>query len=212
MTADTSVSGLVDGRAMNWQFVLPAAPDGMLALAEPHTCPPAARRVPRGELIGHRRASGWPAIAVPDVGARIGGGDAACAAGLIGILAAQVAPGGWLGFGVANSWYPGSPRGRRSLGLGALRRVLRDNGLSIEALYVALPDHRHPAVLAAASPRAALDEVLRRLPTTYVPAGSRWSRVHRAMRTVLAGAAAMAPHVLRMRLAPAYVVVARRPS
>ncbi|HEY3535326.1 MAG TPA: hypothetical protein VGK60_07140 [Pedococcus sp.] len=200
-----------DARSTTWQFVAPGHPGQLLAVVDPLDCPDDAVPVAATDLSLHRRPAGWPAVAAPDLGAAsaLAGVGAAT---MLELLAGQVAGGGWLLFGVANTWYPtrGGARGR--LSLAAIRREVHRAGLEVEALYVALPDHRRPAVLAAAGPARALDEVLHRLPTDYVEPGAHWRSARRRVRSLLAHAASTAPHAARLRLVPAYVVVARRPA
>jgi hypothetical protein len=208
----TAVVSLRDARLLNWQFVVPPDASELLLLADPADAPREAITVAVGGLADHLRSSGWPAIVAPDLGRwRIDGG-AAGVAGLLATLAGQVKPGGWLAFGISNAWYPGSLRSVDALGLSRISRILHGAGLRIDELYLALPDHRHPAVLAAADPRTALNLVLDRRPTTYVPEGGRWPRLHRKMRRVLGAVAGIAPHWFRIRLVPGFVIVARRPT
>jgi hypothetical protein len=199
-----------DARSMAWQFVAPPGTPEMLAFAEPSDCPAGAVAIDAGDLAAHVRAAGWPAVAAPDLGrtaAEIGDGDAAATTEL---LAGQVAAGGWLLIGAANAWYPGNRLTPSTLSLARLRRALHRAGLQLDALYLAFPDHRHPAVLAAADSAAALNQMLYRLPTGYVGTGGRWHRTRRRIRTAMAVAAAATPHRLRVRFAPGYLVLARR--
>ncbi len=200
-----------DARSTTWQFVAPGQPTEFLVVADPADCPEGALAVAPGDLSRHCRPTGWPAVAAPDLGtasAQAGSGAAA----LLELLAHQVAAGGWLLVGVSNSWYPARGGGSGRLSLARIHHVVRRGGLHVDALYVALPDHRRPAVLAASQPARALDEVLDRLPTSYVEANVRWPRARRRARSLLARAASSAPHAVRLRFAPAYVVVARRPA
>lgn len=209
---DVSTLSLVrDARSSTWQFVIPGDGGELLALAPPQDCPAGAVPVVPGTLAGHARPAGWSAVAAPDLAtvlAEVGGADVRAA---LDVLAGLVAPGGWLLVGAGNRWYPGGPREGR-LGLAALRRRLQRAGLRIDAVYLAMPDHQRPAVLAAAHPARALDEVLYRLPTTYVDGSTRWPRARRRARSVLVSAAGAAPHSARLRFAPGFVVVARRPA
>ena len=107
---------------------------------------------------------------------------------------------------------PAAAFARGSLGLGTVHRVLDGNGLAVTATYVALPDHRHPALLVPGERAAELDHVLGRMLVTYVPADQRFPGLTRRALSALRAAALRTPHRLRRRLLPGYVVVARRPS
>lgn len=199
-----------DARSTAWQFVAPTDAAELLALAEPSDCPEGAVIVPAGELAAHLREMGWSAIAAPDLGRAAAEARSGHAAATTELLGGQVAPGGWLLVGAANTWYPGNRALDGTITLARLRRALHCAGLRIEALYLAFPDHRHPAVLAAAGSAAALDQMLYRLPTTYVGSGGRWHRTRRWVRMVMVLAAGAAPHRLRVQFAPGYFVLARR--
>jgi len=196
---------------MAWQFVAPTDAAEMLVFADPDDSPSGAVPVAPADFAHHRRSAGWPAVVAPDLGAVSAGVRARNAAAALQLLAEQVAVGGWMLFGIANPWYPGQRSGDHALSLAQLRRAVQRAGLHIDALYVALPDHRFPAVLAAARPARALDQVLYRLPTTYVGGDSRWPRLRRRVRMLMAATAGAAPHPLRLRLVPGYIAVARRP-
>jgi hypothetical protein len=208
----TVLAPTLDARLLNWQFVVPADATEPLVLADPANAPRNAITVAVGGVADHLRSSGWHAIVAPDLGRWHIDGGGAGVAGLLTTLAGQVAPGGWLAFGTSNAWYPGSLRSVDALGLSRIHRILAAAGLRMDDVYLALPDHRRPAVLAAAHPRTALELVLERLPATYVPAGGRWPRLHRRVRRVLVAAVGIAPHWLRIRLVPGFVIVARRPT
>jgi hypothetical protein len=208
----TALAPTGDARLLNWQFVVPTDATGLLVLADPADAPHGAITAAVGGVAGHLRSSGWHAIAAPDLGGWCIDGGAAGVAGLLATLAGQVIQGGWLAFGISNAWYPGSLRSVDALSLSQVRRSLRGSGLRIEAIYLTLPDHRRPAVLAAAHPRTALNLVLERMPTTYVPEGGSWPRLHRKVRRMLGASAGIAPHWLRIRLVPGFFIVARRPT
>jgi hypothetical protein len=55
-----------------------------------------------------------------------------------------------------------------------------------------------------------LDHVLRRMLLTYVPSGTPLPGLSRRVLSALRTSAAAAPHPLRLRLLPGYLVVARR--
>ena len=201
-----------DARSTTWQFVAPSDAAELLAFADPDDCPREATAVSGGDLTRHLRSAGWPAVAVPDLDAATAQLGRGGAASTLQFLGDQVARGGWLLFGLSNAWYPHRRGPGGALSLARVRRSLRRTGLEIDSLFIALPDHRRPAVLAAAWPSRALDEVGYRLPVTYVSDDSRWPSMQRLVRLLMVAAAAAAPHPLRLRLAPAYLVVARRPA
>jgi hypothetical protein len=200
-----------DARSTTWQFVAPADAAELLVLADADDSPAGATAITGDELPWHLRPEGWAAVAAPDLGAVTANSSRHETLALLDLLAEQVAPRGWLLVGVANTRYPGGRTGGGALSLGQLRRAVHRAGLHLETLYLALPDHRHPAALAAARPAAALDQLLLRLPTTYVGSASRWARTRRGLRTMMAWAAGAAPHPLRVWLAPGYILIARRP-
>jgi hypothetical protein len=197
---------------MAWQFVAPLDAPELLALAEPDDCPEGATVVRTGDFAAHLRAAGWPAVAAPDLGRAAHDAGVNHAVATTELLGGLVSPGGWLLVGAANAWYPGKHVRGGTVTLTGLRRAVRRAGLRIDGLYLTFPDHRHPAVLAAAASAAALDQVLYRLPTTYVDSGGRWPRTRRRVRVLTALAAGCAPHRLRVRFAPGYLVIARRPA
>ena len=195
-----------DARASNWRYVVPSKPAVALLVA------PGAAGV---ETV--RSGPAQDALVAPDLGAwsdrsSHGPGPALAAGQMLEALCGQVAPGGWLCVGFANRWYPAGPLVRGSLGLGAARRVLARTGLTGAVTYVALPDHRHPALLVPADRAAELDHVLHRMLLTYVPSGAPMPRLTRRLLAALRGAAARTPHRLRVRLLPGYLIVAWRPS
>jgi hypothetical protein len=126
----------------------------------------------------------------------------------LAVLAAAVAPGGWLYAGFANSAFPPFRGGVRA---GPARRTLERGGLRVAARYLALPDQRIAALLVPAEQGAHLGYVLRHLVFPYTRADS--ALAGRCQRAVLALARVVAlgtPHPVRVALAPAYALVARR--
>jgi hypothetical protein len=207
MTATTTPQ---DARSMTWQFVAPNDGAQLFAFAAPDDCPEDAITIAPAELRRHVGQAAWPAVAAPDLAAVVAEAGAGDAAATLELLGRQVAPGGWLLFGVANAWYPARRAG--ALSLARLRRAVGRAGLHVESVYLAMPDHHHPAVLTAARPAGALDQVLYRLPTTYVGNTGRGTGARRRARMLMVACAGAAPHALRVRFAPGYLVVARRPA
>lgn len=207
MTAD------VDARVLNWRFVVPDEPEGLLLLpANGERLPSAVTAEPRPDGLASALHRGpYPAIAVPDLGAWTAGHRRAAAGPLLARLCAAVAPAGWLCVGFANAWYPGAPARRGSLGVRTALGILRRSGLSELEVFLALPSQRRPALLVPAARDAELDHVLGRLFLTYVPADSPWPMLRRRVLAVLRRGALVAPHSIRVQLAPAFCVIARRP-
>ena len=148
-----------------------------------------------------------PAIVVPDLSAWSG---AQSPRRVLHELAGSVAPDGWLCVGFPNRWFPGTRAG--AVGLAAATAALRAGGLCTTQVYLPLPDHRRPALLVDSRRRDELDYTFRHIFLTYVPGHSGWSRVTRRLLRVVRGVAVGIPHRLRVRLAPAYLVIARRPT
>jgi hypothetical protein len=202
----------MDARTLNWRFVVPDEPEGLLLLpADDERLPSAvvAEPGPAGLEAALQRGP-YPAIAAPDLGAWIARRRPGEADRLLVRLCAAVAPGGWLCVGFANAWYPGAPARRGSLDVRTIYRVLRSSDMSLPEVYLALPSQRRPALLVPAARPEELDHVLRRLFLTYVPPGSSWLTLRRQVLGALRRAALIAPHNIRARLAPAFCVVSRR--
>ncbi len=204
-----------DARLLNWRLLVPSEPEGLLLLAVAGetlpgaVCPPADASGLAGALDGRR----YPAVVAADLGTwglLPGGGGAAA---LLGRAAAAVAPGGWLYAGFANRLYPAGPRGRGALRAAVARRTLAAAGLEPAALYLAFPDQRCPAYLVGTVDHAELEYFLRTLFFPHATGGSAW-KARARQRALAAGrrAALAAPARLRPLLAPAYGLVARRPS
>jgi hypothetical protein len=195
-----------DARASNWRYVVPSQPAQPLVLD-------AGGAGIDSALSGQA----WEAVVVTDLGAWVNRPGAKptpmpTVKHLLEDLCAQVAPGGWMCVGFANPWYPAGPLARGSLALRTARRVLSKAGMTLEATYVGLPDHRHPALLVPAARPAELDHVLRRMLPTYVPRGVPLPRLSRRVMAILRAAAARTPQRLRLALLPGYLLLARRPS
>ena len=85
------------------------------------------------------------------------------------------------------------------------QRRLRRAGLVVQRVYLPLPDHRHPALLVDAAGRAQLDHVFRTLFLTYLPGSSARVRLLRRLLAAARRAAVLAPHRVRVALAPGYL-------
>lgn len=195
MTTVSTVAA-VDARSANWQFLVPAVPHDPLILE-------AGCVLPGPDCV---RSSG---IVVPDAG---GWAPLVPATDLLGRVSALVPAGGWLLTGFANPWFPGARLAHSRLGLAAAVRRMRSRGLVSTACYAALPDHQHPSVLVPVSRRAELDDLLHRVPVTFVDHDTRAPRVARRVRQLARAGATISPHRLRVVVMPGYFVLARRPT
>lgn len=204
---------VVDARTLNWRFVVPDEPEGLLLLpvgGERLESAVVAEPGPQG--LASALANGpYPAVAALDLGGWAARGGQGLPGRLLARLCSAVAPAGWLCVGFANPWYPGAPARTGSLAPRTALRVLRRGGLTGAEVYLALPSQRRPALLVPAARPAELGHVLDRLFFPYVPAELRLAMTRRELLAALRRGAAVAPHGLRIRLAPAYCVVARRP-
>jgi hypothetical protein len=203
----------LDARALNWRFVVPDEPRGLLLLpAGGERMEDAVSPELSASALSAALGDGpYPAVAAPDLAGWAGLERAGGAAGLLARLGDSVGPGGWLFAGFPNAWYPAHPAAPGSLGLGAARRILRRSGLGIDEAYLALPDQRCPAYLVSTGGPAELEYFLRRLFRPYPGSLSGWraglrQRSLSIMRMVALGL----PHRLRVRFAPALGIVARR--
>jgi hypothetical protein len=204
------MSAEVDARLLNWRFVVPDEPDGLLLLpagAEmlPGAVMPAPGRLTRTLLDRH-----YPAVVVPDLAAWAPHGRPAGASRLLADLAATVAPGGWLCAGFPNRWYPAGPWRAGSTSLPAALRAVGRAGLAGAEVYAALPDQRRAAFLVPLARPAEMDHMLRVLFETSFPSGGRGAVAIRRILSALRRAALAAPRT-RRHLVPAYYLVAQRP-
>lgn len=187
-----------DARAGNWRFVLPSTPPDPLVLDQLSGIP--------DPVTAHRTC---PAIVAPDLAAWA---PRTSSAELLGQLGELVAPGGWLLVGFANPWFPGHQRvSGGALGLGAAVRGLREHRLRPTICFAALPDHRHPVALVPIDRRDELDDLLLRVPATYVSNGTRAPRTNRRTRQVARRCAVLAPHRLRVAALPGFFLLAECP-
>ncbi|HLW18239.1 MAG TPA: hypothetical protein VKV69_12870, partial [Actinomycetota bacterium] len=156
-----------DARALNWRFVTPSEPAGMLLLpAEDEWIPWAVTPFgTAGALAEAFRTGPYPGVAIPDVHrwARIADSDAVT---LLDAAAGAVAPGGWLYAGFANPWYPLRAI-RGSLRIGKALDVIRRCGLSSPDVYFVFPDQRRPAYLMPRDGRVELEFFLDRFFVPY---------------------------------------------
>jgi hypothetical protein len=203
---------VIDARTLNWRFLVPDEPEGLLLL------PIGEERVPAAIVPERDRASLWaaldgrtyPAVVAADLSAW------STVAGtrpseLLDRLAASVATGGFLYAGFSNPWYPGTRRSD-SLPWARARRIVEGRGMSGSLLYLAFPDHACPAYLVDASDRAALEYFVQRLSVPYVGGEGRSARVKQGALRAMRALARAAPHAARVRFAPAGAVVSRRPG
>jgi hypothetical protein len=204
------MSAHVDARLLNWRFVVPGEPEGLLLLAADGETLPGAITPGRGALAGRLPDGPYPAIAIPDLAAWVPERRPRAAARLLAMLAAAVAPGGWLCAGFPNRWYPAAPMRSGSLSLAAALGAVRRAGLTGVEVYAALPDQRRAAFLVPLARPAEMDHMLRVLFETSFPSGGRGAL---AFRRILAAGrrAALATPRARRHLVPAYYLVAGKP-
>jgi len=124
-----------------------------------------------------------------------------------------VEPAGWLYAGFPNAWYAAHPLRARSLSLRAASASVRAAGLTDVQPYVLLPDQTCPAFLIGAGRRHELDYFLSQLFFPYSAARTARAALLRGfLLSALAGLAKRSPHAVRVHLAPALALVARRPA
>lgn len=201
----------VDARLLNWRFIVPTEPTGLLLLPAGAETLPGAVTPGKGPSGGPRLCEPrYPAIAAPDLATWLPHGRRGAAARLLADLAAAVAPGGWLCAGFANRWYPVAPLRPGSLSSVRALRTVRRSGLTAPQLYAALPGQRRAAFLVPLARRTEMDYMLRFLFQTSTPARGRGALAFRRILRVLRGAALLTPRARRY-LVPAYYLVAQRP-
>jgi hypothetical protein len=223
---------VIDHRLLNWRFVVPSVPDGLLLLAAADEAGEVPAAVACDPGLAALRAGPYPAVVVADLGRwttaaarlRPGAGvepTAAAEAGrrggggreLLGRAAAAVAPGGWLYASFANPLYPMRSRGVAALTLAAASRVVGDAGLRPSSSWLAFPDQHTPAYLVPAGNGPELEYFMRTFFFPYATGESaRKARIKQRALTVMRGAALLAPAGLRPRFAPAFAIVAERPA
>jgi hypothetical protein len=209
---------VIDHRPLNWRFVVPGEPHGLLLLAaadEAGEVPGAVVCDPeRAALRG--RAGPYPAVVVADLGrwsqTRAGRGRGREARELLAEAAAAVAPGGWLYASFANPWYP-LRSGGGGLTLAAAASVLHGAGLQPTSTWLAFPDQRTAAYLVPAGGGPELAYFMRTFFFPYATDGSaRKARIKQRALTLMRRVSLVAPARLRSRFAPAFAVVAERPA
>jgi hypothetical protein len=203
----------VDARTLNWRFVVPDEPEGLLYLPVNDERVPLAVVAEEGlrGLAVALRGGPYPAVAAPDLG-RWARNRPAQAGRMLARLSAAVAPGGWLCAGFANANYPATPALTGALRIRSARRILRRAGLSDLEVYYSLPNQRCPALLVPAARPVELNHVLRYLFLTYLPGEGPWAAAQRHLLTLLRRGALRTPHGIRTRFAPGFYVIARRPA
>jgi hypothetical protein len=222
---------VIDHRLLNWRFVVPSLPDGLLLLAAADEAGevPGAVRCDQG--LAALRSGPFPAVVVADLGrwttaaakleaapvreasseaeARSGGGGK----DLLRRAAEAVAPGGWLYASFANPLYPMRSRSAAALTLAGASRVVGGAGLRPLSCWLAFPDQQTPAYLVPAGGGAELEYFMRTFFFPYATGGSaRKARLRQRVLMVMRGCALLAPPVVRPRFAPAFAMVAERPG
>jgi hypothetical protein len=202
-----------DARPLNWRFLVPDEPEGLLLLraAEERLSGAVSPDRTSVDLADALAGPIYPAVVAPDLRTWSTLAGAGGSRTLLTRLATKVSPQGWLAIGLANPWYPMDPFTRGALGRRTARRILRSAGFHSVRTYLAFPDERCPAYLVRSDGHAELAYLLDRLFLPYV-GGAQGVRARikgRAIRWLRRGAL-LAPHQLRATLAPAVVLVARR--
>jgi hypothetical protein len=202
-------------RILNWQLIVPDEEAPLLLLPAGDESVPGARIVPPDpRSLDDALASGpYHGVIAPDLGGWGDDGNGGAASLLSRLAAAAPEPDGWVFASFANRRFPRKNRRRQGLRLGKALKVLRSAGLADVTVYVPLPSHRMPAWIVPVGRRQELDVFLRQMVFPYAPVSSRilsWlgSRAIQAGRRI----ALAAPHSLRVRFAPSYAIVARRPA
>ena len=200
-----------DARALNWRFITPSEPPGLLLLpAGDERLPLAVTPFETEQAISEAfRVGPYPAVAVSDVQrwARIARTDATT---FLLRAARAVEGGGWLYAGFGNPWYPLGARAG-TLRLGLARRAVARAGLTPPAVYLLFPDHRRPAYIVPRGGEAELDLFLRRLFLPYADGDGARATATRAVLPIARRMALAAPHRIRAAFAPALAIVAGRP-
>jgi hypothetical protein len=213
---------VIDHRPLNWRFVVPSEPHGLLLLAaadEAGEVPGAVVCDPeRAALRG--RSGSYPAVVVADLGrwarttaSHRGRGRSGDAKELLAEAAAAVAPGGWLYASFANPWYPLRSGGGAGLTLAAAATVLRGAGLQPSSAWIVFPDERTAAYMVPAGGGPELEYFMRTFFFPYATGGSaRKARIKQRALTLMRRVSLVAPARLRSRFAPAFAIVAERPA
>jgi hypothetical protein len=205
--------GEFDARALNWRFLVPDEPEGLLLLrvADEELSGAVTPERTSSHLAAVLRAGSYPAVVAPDLGSWASLDGVGGSGRLLSSLASSVSPRGWLTIGLANPWYPIHPFERGALGPRKAARILRSEGFGSISSYLAFPDQRCPAYLLGSDGHAELDYLLDRLFLPYVGnARGLGARLKRRVIGVFRRAALLTPHRIRAALAPAALLVARR--
>jgi hypothetical protein len=202
-----------DARVLNWRFVVPGEPDGLLLLPVDGEATPGAEVVDQApDALAGALVHSYPAVVAPDLTAwarahHRGADD------LLAALAGAVDRAGWIYAGFANRTSPASPWARGSLGRKRATEVLRRAGITEVEVLAALPDQRCPAFLLSTDDPAVLDYFLRRLFFPHAGGVAGWrARARQQLLRVLRAGALAASHSARVRHAPALAIIGRRPA
>lgn len=201
----------MDARLLNWRFVVPGEPEGLLLLQADTETLPGAVTPARDTLAQTLLEQHYPAVAVPDLATWVPHGERIGVSRLLTALAAAVAPGGWLCVGFPNRWYAAAPLRAGSLSLPAALGAVHRAGLTGVEVYAALPDQRRAAFLVPLARPAEMNHMLRVLFETSFPSSGRGAVAFRRILSVLRRAACAAPHA-RRHFMPAYYLIAWRPQ
>jgi hypothetical protein len=223
---------VIDHRLLNWRFVVPSIPDGLLLLPADREAGEVPVAVACDPELAALEAGPYPAVVVADLGRWTAaaaksqpgaGAEPATAAAarrrggggreLLGRAAAAVAPGGWLYASFANPLYPLRSRGAAALTLAAASRVVGDAGLRPSSHWLAFPDQHTPAYLVPAGTGPELEYFMRTFFFPYATGESaRKARIKQRALTLMRHTALLAPAGVRPRFAPAFAIVAERPA
>lgn len=202
-----------DARVLNWRFVVPDEPDGLLLLPVGNEALPGANVLQRSvvALSSALRRKPYPAVVAPDLDSWAAMHPGHSPLELLGLLATAVGPEGWLCVGFMNRGYPRNLLSSSRLRPARARRLLLDAGFLPIQTYLALPDQRCPAYLVSSNSGAELDYLLRRLFLPYVGTlqGIRARAKLWALRAMRRLALSFPPRA-RLPFAPAVFLVARR--
>ena len=205
---------MTETRILNWQLVVPDEEAPLLLLpAKDETVPGATVVRPDPVSLDMALSAGpYHGVVAPDLGEWGADGNGGVSS-LLSRLAGAAGPDGWLFASFANRRFPRKTRRTHGLRLGKALKLLRRAGMEKVTVYIPLPSHRQPAWLVPVERRSELDVFLRQMVFPYAPVSSRilsWvvSRGIQGGRRI----ALAAPHGLRVRFAPSYAIVARRPE
>ena len=221
---------VIDHRLLNWRFVVPSLPDGLLLLAAADEAGEVPGAVPCDQGLAALGSGPYPAVVVADLGrwttaaAKLRAtpapeasavGEASGGGGgkdLLRRAAEAVAPGGWLYASFANPLYPMRSRSAPALTLAGASRVVAAAGLRPSSCWLAFPDQHTPAYLVPAGGGPELEYFMRTFFFPYATGGSaRKARLKQRALTLMRGCALLAPPAVRPRFAPAFAIVAERP-